>query len=66
MSIRRWTSAQFEEMSWHDNYVHALRVIEGQFGAGELVLDVDHILEWIQESGQFKFQILPVELRFIR
>jgi hypothetical protein len=59
-----WTEAQFEQMSWHDNHVHALRVVEGEHGAGELILDVDYILEWLEAGAEFHFKIVPVYLRF--
>jgi len=52
-------------MSWHDNYVHALRIAQGEHGAGELILDVDYILEWIKGAEGMRFRILPVNLRFI-
>jgi hypothetical protein len=52
-------------MSWHDNYVHALRIVQGGHGAGELVLDLDYILEWIKGAEGMRFRILPVHLRFI-
>jgi hypothetical protein len=60
-----WTEAHFDEMSWHDNHVHGLRVVEGEHGAGELVLDLDYILEWLcGDSGVCQFNIVPAELRF--
>jgi hypothetical protein len=61
---RFWTNADFASLSWHDNSVHALRVIEGKDGAGELVLDIDHILEWLESKGRYEFRVAPVELRF--
>jgi hypothetical protein len=65
MSAQVWTDAQFDEMSWHDNHVHALRLVETGDGAGDLILDVDHIVEWIKTSeGAFQFRILPVTLTF--
>ncbi len=65
MSGRVWTEAQFDEMSWHDNHVHALRFVENADGAGDLILDVDHILEWTgNPEGAFQFLILPVTLSF--
>jgi len=48
MTLGPWSESQFAEMSWHDNHVHALRVVEGAHGAGDLVLDIDYILEWLQ------------------
>ena len=65
MPLEYWTQEQFAEMSWHDNYVHALRIVQGNHGAGELVLDLDYILEWIKGADGMRFRILPVNLRFI-
>jgi hypothetical protein len=31
-----WTQEAFDSMSWHDNHVHGLRVVEGEHGAGEM------------------------------
>ena len=59
-----WTDEQFDEMSWHDNCVHALRIVEGIHGAGELILDLDYILEWIEAEESFRFRILSVTLKF--
>lgn len=55
-----WTDADFERMSWHDNHVHAIRCVEGENGEGELVLDIDHILEWLKgEEGGLRFRVQP-------
>lgn len=62
--LKTWTTADFDAMSWHDNAVHALRVIEGQHGEGELVLDVDYIEEWIRGGDHIEFVITPVRLQF--
>jgi hypothetical protein len=62
---QRWTDQQFEEMSWHDNHVHALRIVEGKHGSGELILDLDYILEWINGADGFQFRIVPVCLTFL-
>jgi hypothetical protein len=60
-----WTERQFEEMSWHDNHVHAIRIEEGEHGAGKLILDLDYILEWVKDArGVMRFSILPVALVF--
>ena len=65
MTRATWTHDQFNEMSWHDNHVHALRITEGEHGSGELTLDIDYILEWVREPDGFKFRIIPVSLRFM-
>src|SRR4051812_24354107 len=61
-----WTQRDFGEMSWHDNAVHAMRIIEGEYGGGEFLLDLDYILEWIPsgEGEPLRFRIAPAELRF--
>jgi hypothetical protein len=64
MSPGPWSDAEFEEMSWHDNYVHGIRLVSGQHGAGELLLDIDYIVEWIQAPSGFQFKIVPATLRF--
>ena len=65
MTPQIWTDAQFDEMSWHDNHVHGLRIVETGDGEGDLILDVDHIIEWIKSEGTgFQFRILPVTLTF--
>jgi hypothetical protein len=60
-----WTTENFEEMSWHDCAVHGFSVTEGEHGLGELIFQIDYILEWLSsESGNFDFHIVPVELVF--
>jgi len=64
MAVRVWTDAQFNEMSWHDNHVHGLRIVETGDGAGDLILDIDHIVEWIKAGPGFQFRIVPARLTF--
>ncbi len=64
MTSQIWTDAQFDELSWYDNHIHALRIVEVSDGAGELILDVDHIVEWIKLEPGFNFRIVPVTLIF--
>lgn len=61
---KTWTTADFDSVTWHDNAVHALRVIEGEQGEGELVLDVDYIEEWIRSGDRIEFIIAPATLQF--
>ncbi|NMF99611.1 hypothetical protein GPA27_19725 [Aromatoleum toluolicum] len=60
-----WTDRHFDEMSWHDCNVHGLRVVEGEYGAGELILDLDYIVEWLCEAQGCSFRIVPATLRFL-
>ncbi len=64
MTARRWTTEQFDEMSWHDNHVYAFRIEKGEWGSGKLTLDIDYIEEWLEVDGKFKFKIMPAALRF--
>ena len=64
MTSQVWTEAQFDEMSWHDNHVHAMRIVEGSHGAGDFILDVDHIVEWLRNGSEFSFRVVPVTLTF--
>jgi hypothetical protein len=65
MGVQTWSDSQFNEMSWHDNHVHALRIVEGVHGAGQLVLDLDYILEWMKCEGDgCGFRIVPANLTF--
>ena len=65
MAEQIWTDRLFDQMSWHDNHVHALRIVEGVHGMGELILDLDYILEWICNAEGAKFRLVPVTLRFL-
>ena len=60
-----WTHEQFGAMTWHDNHVHALSIREGRHGEGELLLDLDYILEWLKAPHGIEFRIVPALLRFI-
>jgi hypothetical protein len=62
-----WDESHFDEMSWHDNHVHGLRVRRGPNGwDGQLELDIDYILEWLRPSeSTFAFRIAPATLTFI-
>jgi len=64
---RRWTTADFEELSWHDCAVHGLSILKGddEYGSGELVLDLDFIVEWLRVGeGQLRFRVAPATLTF--
>lgn len=64
MTDYSFSHEDFEQMSWHDNHVHALRVIEGEYG-GTLEFDLDYILEWLQDDdGRFLFRMIPSTLSF--
>ncbi len=63
--LRRWTEADFEQMSWHDNHVHGIQIRAGEYGSGELILDLDYIVEWLcAPDGSCRFRIAPADLTF--
>ena len=61
--ISTWTETEFD---WHDIHVHGIRFLEGEHTTGELWLDLDYILDWIQsdlEGDAFRFRIAPASLQ---
>ena len=55
----------FEKIHWHDNAIHSLRIVEAEDCAGELVLDIDFIAEWLPPvNNAFNFKIAPSDLTF--
>lgn len=67
-----WTDDDFEQMGWHDCWVHAIafyppETSHDEYKPGELALDIDYILQWIHpEKGEksFKFMVSPATLVF--
>jgi hypothetical protein len=62
-------SQTVDETSWHDNLVDALLFNVGDASTGdwrsELVLDIDHIVEWIYGTdGGARFRVAPATLTF--
>jgi hypothetical protein len=63
--LSAWDESHFDEMSWHDNHVYALRIRKGDDGSGELELDIDYILEWLRPSEtSLAFRLAPATLTF--
>jgi hypothetical protein len=60
------TTDDFEKTHWHDNAIHAFRIVEGGDGcSGELILDIDFILEWLAPvENAFSFRVAPADLTF--
>lgn len=59
---------RFEDFCWHDNAIHGLRIVESDDGcSGDLILDIDFILEWVAVQGDdhaFAFKVAPANLTF--
>jgi hypothetical protein len=64
--MNKWTTEDFDRLSWHDNHIHGFTLREGGEGVGELGLDIDFIVEWIcdRDSGSCDFRIAPATLTF--
>lgn len=62
------TLDEFSGFNWHDNAIHGIRIVEGEDGcSGDLVLDIDFIVEWLQPEGgakSFRFRVAPTDLTF--
>jgi hypothetical protein len=62
-----WTTADFDELSWHDCHVHGFRWagVNSERGTAELEFDIDYILEWLRvDESAFRFRIAPATLTF--
>ena len=62
-------AGDFESLSWHDDTVYGLRLEIGDpdrnVWRSNLVLDIDHIVEWVCESGgTCRFKVAPATLSF--
>lgn len=63
----RWTTADFDAMSWHDVHIRGWRLdgADEATGCADIVLDIDYLLEWHPACGDaFEFTVCPAELRF--
>lgn len=59
-----WTEADFDQMGWHDNKIHALAFMEEK---QELLFDLDYIFQWVdpqEGENHFSFWIAPCTLVF--
>ena len=67
--MQRWSDADFERLSWHDDTLYGLRFEVGDSALGdwrsELVLDLDHIVAWVcGPPGSMHFRVAPATLIF--
>lgn len=62
----RWTTEDFESMSWHDASVHGFQFVGyvPDRGACDVVFDIDYILEWTRDGDGFAFVVVQASLRF--
>ncbi len=60
---------EFDDLSWHDNIVYAMRFDVGDASQGDwrhdLVFDVDYIVEWVRRGERgARFRVAPATLTF--
>ena len=61
----RWTEADFDDLGWHDCTIHDLGLDQDGEYQGDLLLDLDYIVEWIEApKNSFRFRVAPALLRF--
>ncbi len=61
-----FTTTDFDAITWHDNAIHSIRIVEGEDGCGgEFILDIDFIVEWLPpKDKKFCFRIAAADLTF--
>ena len=64
-----YTDADFDQLSWHDNYIYGFHILIGDFEHGDWrsdwVVDIDYILEWVCGTDQrCQFRVAPATLTF--
>ena len=61
-----WT--EFDALSWHDDSVYGLSFQIGDSArndwTNDLVLDIDHIVEWVRAAERIRFRVAPATLVF--
>lgn len=55
-----WTNGDFENMTWHDNYIHGFSFDEDF----KFYLDIDYIFKWVLKGKRYKFWMAPCTLVF--
>jgi hypothetical protein len=63
------TENDFDRLSWHDDHVYGIHLSIGDIERGDwrsdLVLDIDHIVEWVCGVGRsVRFLVAPATLTF--
>lgn len=60
-----WTDADFDQMGWHDNRIHAIAIEPDPPWPGRVLIDLDYIVKWVQPTeSSFNFWISPATLVF--
>ncbi|MEM6554059.1 MAG: hypothetical protein AAF750_18230 [Planctomycetota bacterium] len=65
--MARWTTDDFESLSWHDCHVHGFRFgpLNEECGSADLLFDIDFIEQWqCGDDGVCRFVLAPATLTF--
>jgi hypothetical protein len=58
----------FDRFAWHDDPLYGFALELGDPADGDwrsdLVLDIDHIVEWVRSGASFRFRVAPATLVF--
>lgn len=61
----KWSNGDFEDMCWHDNRVHGVKIHNPREGYDyDIIFMIDYILEWVKTDDRFKFWVAPATLAF--
>ena len=53
MTKRVYTTEDYDDISWHDNIIHSISMIDEDF-QNDLILGIDFISNWICENNKCK------------
>ncbi|NNF29060.1 MAG: hypothetical protein HKN73_17685 [Gemmatimonadetes bacterium] len=59
---------EYDSYRFHDNQIHgiAFRAADPDLGdwTSDLILDIDHVLEWVRDGDRIQFRVQPATLTF--
>lgn len=62
------TDAAFDRLSWHDNVIYGIAFEtadpEANDWTSDLLLEIDHIVEWLCVDKRVRFRVAPATLAF--
>lgn len=61
--MHTFTEQVFETLSFHDNLLRGV-LLRSEDSRSDLVLDIDHITEWIRTDNCFQWRIAAADLTF--
>ncbi|MCI0334185.1 MAG: hypothetical protein L0228_13285 [Planctomycetes bacterium] len=62
--MRVFSEADFGDLSFHDNLLRGVLLRSDEAGISDLILDIDHITEWVAADGGYAWLIAAADLIF--